>query len=84
MTQPTIIPKPRKRKRQPTAEMMREQLRLAADRIIELETVIDTTKRLMGWDRPAPLPPEPPRERDVTGRDYRTPWYRRLFARTPK
>ncbi len=52
MTQPQLIPKRRKRKLQPTASMYREQLRLAADRIIELERVSDTTKRLMGWDRP--------------------------------
>lgn len=32
-----LIPRQPKRKRQPTAECMREQLRLAADRIIALE-----------------------------------------------
>lgn len=57
MNQPDLIPKPRKRKRQPTADVMREQLRLAADEIIALRQTIDTTKRLMGWDRPEP-PPE--------------------------
>lgn len=61
MKQPQLIPKRRKRKHQPTASMYREQLRLAADRIIELERVIDTTKRLMGWDRPEPPPPPPPK-----------------------
>jgi hypothetical protein len=38
---PNLIPKPPKRKRQPTAEMMREQLRLAADEIIRLRTELD-------------------------------------------
>lgn len=33
-----LIPRKPKRKRQPTAEMMREQLRLAADEIIRLRT----------------------------------------------
>lgn len=71
MNQPQLIPKRRKRKRQPTASMYREQLRLAADRIIELERVIDTTKRLMGWDRP-------PVELEFS---YRERWWRRLWNR---
>jgi hypothetical protein len=66
MKQGQLIPKHR-RKRQPTADTMREQLRLAADEIIELRTVIDTTKRLMHWDRP-PVPE--PRS-----------WWWRLFNR---
>lgn len=61
-----LIPRQPKRKRQPTAECMREQLALAADRIIELETVIATVRHLMGWDRE----PKPSR-----------PWYRRIFRR---
>lgn len=35
---PQLIPRAPKRKRQPTAEVMREQLRLAADEIIRLRT----------------------------------------------
>jgi hypothetical protein len=64
MTHPTQTPK--RHKKQPTADVMREQLRLAADEIIALRTTIDTTKRLMGWDRP-PVVLEP--------------WYRRLWHR---
>ena len=38
-----------RRKRQPTADVMREQLALAASEIISLRTSIDTTKTLMRW-----------------------------------
>jgi len=36
-----LIPRAPKRKKQPTAECHREQLRLAADRIIELQTLLE-------------------------------------------
>lgn len=61
-----LIPRQPKRKRQPTAECMREQLRLAADRIIELETVLAHVKTLRGWDRPYTDPGS---------------WWRRIFKR---
>lgn len=58
-----LIPRLPRKKRQPTAEMLREQLRLAADEIISLRSSIDTVKRLNGWDRP------PQRE----------PWWSKVF-----
>ncbi len=42
-----LIPRQPKRKRQPTAECMREQLRLAADEIIRLRTERDWMNRHM-------------------------------------
>ncbi len=78
MTHPT--PKTGKRKKQPTAQVMREQLRLAADRIITLKTLLELETRmrkafLSGLaDPPAgfldTLIPRP-----------RIPWYRRLWNR---
>lgn len=44
-----LVPRQPKRKRQPTAAVMREQLRLAADEIIRLKTVIDSIMTLKGW-----------------------------------
>lgn len=37
MTNPQLFPKPRKRLRQPSKKVMRDELRRAADRIIELQ-----------------------------------------------
>lgn len=51
--------------RQPTKDTLREQLALAADEIIRLRQVIETTKVLMGWNR-APVQPRP--------------WWRRWLA----
>jgi hypothetical protein len=62
-----LIPRQAKRKRQPTAECMRQQLVLAANRIIELETVLAHVKKIRGWDGP-----EQPR----------LSWWRRLLPRS--
>ena len=51
--------------KQPTKDVLRDQLALAADEIIQLRQVIQTTKHLMGWHR-APVEPKP--------------WWRRWFA----
>lgn len=53
MKQGQLIPRHR-RKRQPTADTMREQLRLAADEIIRLRAVAP------GKDTPPPPPTPPP------------------------
>lgn len=63
-----LIPRQKKQKRQPTAKVMREQLAIAADRIIELEDRIYWIRHLMGWDMP------PHAEATV-------PWWRRLFRK---
>lgn len=47
MTQPQLIPKRRKRKKQPTAKMYREQLRLAAEEIIRLRLANADLRRAM-------------------------------------
>src|SRR5690606_34607116 len=61
MKQAQLIPKRRKRKRQPTASMYREQLRLAADEIIRLRTERDWMNRHMvagAWRFPIGIPGE--------------------------
>lgn len=72
-----LIPRQPKRKHQPTAECMREQLRLAADEIIRLRTERDLMNRHMtvgAWTFPLRLPEEV----NVTD-GKRSPWWRRLF-----
>jgi len=76
---------------------MREQLALAAEEIIRLrlELKIETDLRrafsrgLRGGSNPPapsgskpPPPPRPPPNRDVTGRNYQRPWWRRIFNRS--
>jgi hypothetical protein len=70
---PQLIPKARRHKRQPTADVMREQLRLAADEIIRLRTEREWANRHMvagTWRVPLSW-----------GDDLPRPWYRRLFNR---
>ncbi len=65
-----LIPRQPKRKRQPTAECMREQLRLAADEIIRLRTELDWMNRHMTagtWKFPIAI-----------GVSKRLPWWRRI------
>lgn len=65
----TLIPRQPKRKRQPTAECMREQLRLAADEIIRLKTEKDWCDRHMvagAWKFRFPI-------------NMPKPWWRRLL-----
>jgi hypothetical protein len=91
MNQPELISRAPKRKRQPTAEVMREQLRLAADEIIRLraelagaeysiETICTHFKVPLPWYRD----PDQSGYGRITYRDDKParPWYRRLFART--
>lgn len=77
-----LIPRQPKRKRQPTAECMREQLRLAADRIIELEAEL---ANLVAAFR---APFEAQRRLDDSMRitlgeipPAKRPWWRRIFKR---
>ena len=86
MTHPT--PKTGKRKKQPTAQVMREQLRLAADEIIRLRSQIAgpvTADEVFERLRNPPPPPDPPPERSVRGvlavPVNRIPWYRRVWNR---
>lgn len=83
---PNLIPRAPKRKKQPTAEMMREQLRLAADEIIRLRTERDWMNRHMvrgAWSVPLPWHRDP----DQSGYGRLTyhddkparPWWRRMF-----
>lgn len=69
----TTTPRHPKRKRQPTAECMREQLRLAADEIIELKTKLDWFDRHMvagSWMLRYPM--------ELADKK---PWWRRLLPR---
>lgn len=66
-----LFPKPRRQMRQPRKETLREELARSASVIEEqrvtidyLERVIETTRFLMGWNRP-------PRQR--------RPWWHRIF-----
>lgn len=54
-----MIPRQPKRKRQPTAEMMREQLRLAADEIIRLRDRLQPYQLVDEILRPGSNPPPP-------------------------
>lgn len=47
--QPQLIPKPKRRKKQPTAQQMREQLVAAADTIASLRAEIERLR--MPWFR---------------------------------
>lgn len=66
-----MFPKPARRMRQPRKEKLREELARAASVIEEqrvtieyLERVIETTRSLMGWNRPPRI---------------RRPWWHRIF-----
>lgn len=81
-----LIPKPRRRKRQPSAAVMREQLRLAADEIIRLRTERDWANRHMVrgvWSVPLPWHRDP--DQSQYGRityieePKPRPWWRRIF-----
>lgn len=65
-----LIPRKPKRKRQPTAEMMREQLRLAADEIIRLRSDGFEVAAILRGDRDHLL-------------NIPQPWWHRIF-RKPK
>lgn len=45
MTTPQLFPKPRKRLRQPSKRILRDELRRAADRIIELQEENEALRR---------------------------------------
>lgn len=63
-----LIPRKPRRLKQPTKDVLREQLALAADEIIRLRQVIDTVKTLAGWhDWQNPKPARP--------------WWRRIFRK---
>lgn len=51
--------KPRKRKRQPTAEVMRQQLALAADEIIRQREALERERNCPYWRRLLRLGPAP-------------------------
>lgn len=57
-----------RRKKQPTADMLRQQLALAADEIIRLKTALAQYEgmTLAAWRTPAP--------------SWRKPWWRRLLG----
>ena len=50
--QPQLIPKPKRRKKQPTAQQMRDQLAAAADTIASLRAEIERM-RMPWWRRVA-------------------------------
>lgn len=61
-----LIPKHRRRKRQPSAEVMRQQLALAADEIIRLRTAMDgVTFASWSWST----------------EHRKRPWWRRIFRK---
>lgn len=69
-----LFPRSPRRMRQPRKDKLREELARAASTIEQqrmtidyLERVIETTRFLMGWNRP-------PR--------HQRPWWRRIFRRT--
>lgn len=78
MNKPTsnLVPRQPKRKRQPTAEMMRLQLRLAADEIIRLRSHRSQLGRLVAGTNMRDFRDEP----NIKGPDTR-PWWRRLLGR---
>ena len=59
----------KRRKRQPTAQVMREQLALAAEEIIQLRLLLDSLG-VVAWRVSIPI-----------SISRRTPWWRRLFAK---
>lgn len=64
----TTTPRHPKRKRQPTAECMRQQLALAADEIIRLRTEQDEICAILRGDRDHML-------------NIPKPWWRRMLGR---
>jgi hypothetical protein len=69
-----LFPRPRRRMRQPRKDVLRDELARAATEIEQqratidhLERVIETTRFLMGWNRPPRAP---------------LPWWRRLLRIT--
>lgn len=70
-----LVPRAPKRKKQPTAEVMREQLRLAADEIIRLRSTSD-------WYTRYTRGPDPwPGGFLIIDEPLHAPWWRRLLGR---
>lgn len=68
-----LIPRQPKRKRQPSAELMRQQLALAADEIIRLRGMLAIYVRNPRW------PGSPPDENPF--KQTRRPWWKRLLRK---
>lgn len=71
MNSPDLIPRLPRRKRQPSAELMREQLALAADEIMRQREEYQALWFKFMAREIATVPIEV----------YRTPWWRRLFRK---
>jgi hypothetical protein len=69
-----LVPKHPKRKRQPSAAVMREQLALAADEIIRLRGMLLIYVRFPTW------PGAPPNENPFA-KPKPAPWWKRLFRK---